>query len=179
MKDPHETKKDPFGHLTNPAHRERAKKIGEFLDEDAPFLRALDVGCSEGFVTAQLEAYMDTVLGIDVSQAAVNRAESDVRDCDDLTFEQADFLEYKPRRKFDLVVVTSMAHLFDDMPAFQEAVGRCLKKRGGRLLVSHVKSASDGDGYLKRLEASGFKAVRSGEFSCGGSVHSIHLLRIV
>ena len=176
MNDPHETKQDPFGHKTNPAHKERINEIANFLGDDAPFLRVLDVGCSEGFPTSRFALMTDHITGIDVSEVAVDRANDEHGD-GDVEFECADFLEYKPKRKFDLVIVTAMPHLFDDMDKFAEAVSRCMKKRGGRLLVSHVKSASDGNGYLSRLEAAGFRAVRSGSFDCGGSEHSIHLLK--
>ena len=177
MNDPHETKQDPFGHKTNPAHKERISEITNFLGDDAPFLRALDVGCSEGFPTSRFALMADHTVGVDVSETAVDRAVDEHGD-DDVDFEVADFLEYKPKRKFDLVVVAAMPHLFDDVDKFSEAVSRCMKKRGGRLLVSHVKSTSDGDGYLSRLEAAGFRVVRSGEFQAGGSVHSIHLLKL-
>jgi|GEM_PF-3413526 len=178
MKDPHETKQDPFGHRTNPAHAERTKRIVEFLEDDAPFRRLLDVGCSEGLVTAHLAQLAAHTTGIDTSEVAIGRANGS-KWKDEADFVVGDFVEYEPVRKFDLVVVAGMPHLFDDVPKFVDAVGRCMKKRGGRLLVSHVKSTSGGDGYLSRLEAAGMKAVRSGEFRAGGSEHSIHLMRLV
>jgi len=173
----YQSKEDPYGIKSSQAHARRMNEIGAFLDEDAPFLRALDVGCGEGCVTAHLAMYVDTMtVGIDVSGTAIKRA---VHSYDqDSEFVEGDFIEYKPRRKFDLVIATGVVDCFlGRIDKFTDAVGRCLKKRGGRLLVSHVKSTSDGDGYLKRLCASGFKAVRSAEFMCGGSVHSIHLLK--
>ena len=73
MNDPHETKQDPFGHKTNPAHATRMTGIGEFIYVDTPFLRVLDVGCSEGFMTARLSTYADGTVGIDVSEVAIKR----------------------------------------------------------------------------------------------------------
>jgi len=172
------TMEDPWGYRSvhRAEHESRALEFCEMLQEFKPLSRVLDVGCAEGFVTYFLVDHAeDEIVGIDVSESAIERAEEMYGDC--CSFDARGLLEFKSRKKFDAVVMTGTMYYVDFGKAVKK-IGKLLKK-GGVLLVSHVKVGSDGDGYLSRFERAGYRAVNSREFECNGLVQSAHVLKRV
>jgi len=159
-------------------HAKRGDVLLSFLSKHTKgqINRLLDVGCAEGYLTHILSDIAKKTIGIDVSKTAINRA---VRDfggmCD---FQVGDLPNLKTKIKFDCVSITgTLYYVVDRWTSVMKVLDRLLRK-GSLLLVSHVKAGSDGDGYLKRLQATGmFDLVDSLEFTCNSNVQSAHLFR--
>ena len=73
---------------------------------------AFEIGCSIGVLTAQLAARCDSLLGVDVSEAALRKARAR---CAALPQVQLEFMSVPgsfPRGSFDLVLVSEVAYYF-------------------------------------------------------------------
>lgn len=102
--------------------------------------RALDVGCGTGTNALWLASGGFSVLGVDVSSVAVERAREKVAGTDlDCRFESLDFLnDDVPGGPFDLVFDFGCLHLFDktgDRAHFAERVASMLAPTGRWLSI--------------------------------------------
>jgi len=122
------------------------------------FRRALDLGCGLGLLSSRLAARIDEVLGIDIAQAAVNRASGAFTGRTNLTFRQGDVLDL-PRGldgQFDLVVIADTlyylpapitAELLESVAA---RVADLLAPGGLCLMANHYFFSFDPDSRLSR-----------------------------
>lgn len=71
------------------------------------FTRALDLGCGLGMLSLKLAEHADAVVGVDIAQAAVDRAAERAKGRGNLIFQQADVLDLPSSfdGRFDLVVI--------------------------------------------------------------------------
>jgi predicted TPR repeat methyltransferase len=116
---------------------------------DRYYGRALDIGCGIGTLTRQLASLAEEVLGLDVSQAAIERArrESPDRRVD---FRQANVMDYDLRSEgpWDLVVIAETVYYlgwrdtFFDVAYFANAVFEATAT-GGRLLLANTFGQPD------------------------------------
>ena len=77
---------------------------------------ALEIGCSIGVLTEQLAARVDSLLAVDVSEAAVARARQRVSTAGTgatVRVEQLDIGEDFPGGQFDLIVLSEVGYYFD------------------------------------------------------------------
>jgi len=89
--------------------------------------RILDLGCSTGWLTAQLAEY-GQVVGTDISDAAIREAKERYPQ---LEFECANFLTAPPRKDlFDIVVAVDVLSCVADQPAFIKRVRESLRPGG-------------------------------------------------
>ena len=121
----------PSGHLRV------LQLVAEFLKEELPVDRALDVGCGTGHSTVALLPYAKSVMGIDVSSAMLAQAQPHDR----IGYRKgyAEALPFRTKH-FDLVTVSAAYHWFDHERFLFEAA-RVL--RGGGWLVLY-KAGSHG-----------------------------------
>ena len=74
------------------------------------FKRGLEVGCSIGVLTRQLATRCDTLLGLDVVQAAVEQARTRCADQPGVTFERMMVPDAWPPGRFDLIVFSEVLY---------------------------------------------------------------------
>lgn len=74
------------------------------------FERALEVGCANGVLTAELASVCDAVLGIDVSSAALRLAESRLADLNHVSLVQAEVPREWPEGTFDLIIFSEILY---------------------------------------------------------------------
>ncbi len=78
----------------------------------ARYAHAIEIGCSVGVLTARLAARCDDLLGIDVAQAALDRAALRCRGLP-VRFELSTLPETSPTGRFDLIVLSEVLYYFD------------------------------------------------------------------
>ncbi len=120
------------------------------------FARALDLGCGLGLMTRLLADRADHVVGMDISEAALERARARGV-TENMEFMQGDALAL-PRSLdggFDLVVITDMIYYlkpFDDamLKRLAERIADLLRPGGVCLLANHFFYAIDAESRISR-----------------------------
>lgn len=98
-------------------------------------LRALDVGCGIGWMTARLAQHCPNVLGIDVARPELERAAVAFGDRPGLSFAFADVFDpVFAEAPFDLIVLASSAQYFPDLGALLDRLLELLG-RGGEVVL--------------------------------------------
>jgi LmbE family N-acetylglucosaminyl deacetylase/SAM-dependent methyltransferase len=103
---------DPWGFETRwYESRKRALTLAALPAEK--YDSALEIGCSIGVLTEQLAARCASILAVDISQQAVDRARARLRSQAHVTVERADVGRRFPERHFDLVMLSEVGYYFD------------------------------------------------------------------
>ena len=98
---------DPWEYEVNPDDLTRRSMLLSELPKRR-YLRALDIGCGEGFVTRHLPA--EKIIGVDLSEQAIARANQ--HSSDRLSFQQGSLFELAGRfsEPFDLIVIAGVLY---------------------------------------------------------------------
>jgi LmbE family N-acetylglucosaminyl deacetylase/SAM-dependent methyltransferase len=103
---------DPWGFETRwYESRKRALTLAALPAEK--YDSALEIGCSIGVLTEQLAARCASILAVDISQQAVDRARARLRQQAHVTVERADVGRRFPQRHFDLIMLSEVGYYFD------------------------------------------------------------------
>lgn len=84
------------------------------------FANTLEIGCSIGVLTQRLKAHTDTLLAIDLSEPALERARARNPD---VTVQRREIPEEYPPGDFDLVIASEVLYYLD-APALEDTIGR-------------------------------------------------------
>ncbi len=122
------------------------------------FVSALDLGCGTGLLARRLLGHADTVLGVDISAAAVARAELAHAGVQGLRFAQGDIADLPDTldEKFDLLVLADSLYYLppplDDaiLKSAASRMARLLRPGGICLLANHFFAGLDADSRLSR-----------------------------
>ena len=120
--------------------------------------RALDLGCGTGLLTRRLLTRADDVLGLDISQAAIDQARTLHAGTPGLSFEQASVLDLPASLdgRFDVVTLADTLYYLPPpledrvLKAVATRVARLLAPGGVLLLANHFFFAADPDSRLSR-----------------------------
>ena len=166
---------DPWA-SADPAYRYQRRKYETILSllPAHRFRSAVDLGCGVGLMTRMLASHADTVLGLDLAQAAIDSAQARTPMPPSVRFAQADLLDL-PRTmdgQFDLVVLADTLYY---LRPIDEALLAQLALRAAQLLVpgglcvlaNHYFTGLDTDSRLSRRIHNAF--VRSPVFSVIGN----------
>jgi cyclopropane fatty-acyl-phospholipid synthase-like methyltransferase len=109
------------------------------------FSRCFEVGCSIGVLTRQLAARCDALLGVDVSETALDQARAR---CADLTHVALELMAVPgawPEGSFDLIVFSEVLYYLG-LPGIQEAASRTLASLapGGVVVLVNWHGVTDG-----------------------------------
>ncbi len=133
---------DPFGFSRNleQFRFQRAMELLESVHPEMKFERALEIGCAEGMFTRTLAVRCESLLAVDLSEIAIERAQ---RNCQDLLNVQ--FAEWDVRRdpvhgSFDLIVATGVLEYILRPATLRDALERITAglKPGGYLLLGNT-----------------------------------------
>ncbi|HYM62665.1 MAG TPA: class I SAM-dependent methyltransferase [Thermoanaerobaculia bacterium] len=153
----YQSKHDPFA-AGLPQFRYQRRKYEALVGmlPDRRYREVLDVGCGIGVLARQLAPHAERVLGIDLSQEAVQRARTLSESVPNLEFSQADVtcLDDDGRR-FDLIVVADiiyyLAPITDAMlKMLASRIAARLAPNGLLLLVNHFFFAVDSPSRMTR-----------------------------
>lgn len=125
---------DPWSFETR-WYEQRKRALTVAILPDERYQRALEIGCSIGVLTETLADRSDSLLALDISQAAVDRARQ--RLGDRAQIERADVSTSFPSGQFDLIVLSEVGYYFgDDLAAVLDAIEAGLAE-GGTLVACH------------------------------------------
>ncbi len=100
---------DPWRFATSDYEREKYAATLAALPA-RPFATALEVGCSIGVLTKQLATRCDSLLALDVAEAALDQARAR---CPDVRFERRAIPDEWPPGAFDLIVFSEVLYYLD------------------------------------------------------------------
>lgn len=132
--------KDPWGYQTNPEDLKRKHYIIStaimFIDWDGggEFIRALDVGCGEGWITKDLPAV--DIYGYEISDVAASRFPKNVKRATDFT------------SKYDLILATGVLYPHYDAHTLHAAIQHMATNI---VITSHIKGWGALDGGFGTL----------------------------
>ncbi len=137
--------------------RRKYEVLVSLLPPGRHYGRALDLGCGLGAMARLLAARTDSVLGLDVAQAAVEQARTRNHDMPHVAFEQADMLDL-PRGldgSFDLIVLSDVLYYLSPLgdavlKALALRMADLLAPGGICLLANHFFFSADADSRLSR-----------------------------
>ncbi|SFS52846.1 class I SAM-dependent methyltransferase [Halostagnicola kamekurae] len=109
---------------------EYGEDLLEWLDPE-PGDRVLDVGCGTGQLSAEIASRGAGVVGIDTSEAMIERARSSHSNC---SFVRADATEFDLDEPFDAVFSNAALHWISDQDAALESIRNALRP-GGRFVA--------------------------------------------
>jgi predicted TPR repeat methyltransferase len=127
------------------------------LVPDRVYENALDLGCGIGLLTERLASRAGHVLGLDVSQVAIDAARTRLAHNPALEFRQADILNLPDDLdgRFDLIVVADVLYYLSPMSDamlkhMAQRLRRLLKPGGVCVLANHFFFEIDPDSRLSR-----------------------------
>jgi LmbE family N-acetylglucosaminyl deacetylase/SAM-dependent methyltransferase len=94
-------------------YEERKRDITVASLPRARYESGLEVGCSTGELTASLAARCESLLAVDISDAAVSRASKRTEELSNVRVERADVTRNFPSGPFDLVMISEVAYYWD------------------------------------------------------------------
>ena len=104
----------------------------------ARYRSALEIGCSIGVLTAQLAARCDSLLSVDVSEAALAQARERCGALGHVKFERMQLPGEMPDGSFDLIVLSEVGYYWSrgDLQRTAEELAK-RQPAGGHLLLVH------------------------------------------
>lgn len=138
-----EEREDPWGY-TNEYEQTKYEQTLELIPE-VPIAKALEIGCAEGHFTAQLAPRTASLLAVDISQTALDRAAERCGDHPQVRFEQLDLTRDPIPGQFDLIVCSEVLYYFgrrDRLRSFVDKLTAALTP-GGQLVMAHANLAVD------------------------------------
>jgi len=120
-----------------------SKKVGNRIS-------ILDVGCGDGTLAQYLRTDENYILGIDVSDSAIQKANEN-NTYSNVSFFQTSFEDFQPNNeKFDAIVFVASIHHMDMMNAIDKAK-KLLAKNGVLVIVGLAKPSSLSDWILELM----------------------------
>lgn len=123
---------------------------------DGPFEHALEIGCGEGVFTSQLAPLCRSLLAVDISSRALERARHRCGDFPQVLCEARALPAAYPDGPFDVMVASDVLYYLvpDDLSVAASRIESSLRA-GGRLVALHyappVNAVTNGDAVHDRL----------------------------
>ena len=115
--------------------------VAFFEGYDRPRARVLDLGCGQGRDSLMAARHGHEVVGVDLSEIGIAQMVEDAEaEGLDVTGVVSDVLKFRPRRKFDVVLLDRVLHLLlddDERLAGLDLAAR-LTRKGGHVLIADV-----------------------------------------
>jgi 2-polyprenyl-3-methyl-5-hydroxy-6-metoxy-1,4-benzoquinol methylase len=138
-------REDPWGYDTKYGSRRFGREL-ELIDSVSSRRKmhvVLEVGCAEGHFTELLAPRCDSLLAVDVSSVALDRARTRCRDTPNVHFAHWDLRTDDVPGEFDLVVATSVLEYLKSPRALRVARAKLVAavRPAGWLLIGNVRLA--------------------------------------
>lgn len=124
------------------------KEIGEYLNNNKDIIKVCEIGCGTGdFTELYYKENCMEVLGIDISDNAINICKNRFKKYSTIDFQSIEVLAMSEERKFDLVICMDILHYYDDN-VIEAILDKMLKiKEGdGKYVLAIPLSDDDSDG---------------------------------
>ena len=128
---------DPWGFESTAYEAAKRRATLAMLFPDR-FGRALEVGCANGVLTAELAGVCDAVLAIDVSPAALQLAQQRVAELENVSLARAEVPREWPEGTFDLIVFSEILYFLsrEEISQIARLAWQSLTEDGVCLLVN-------------------------------------------
>lgn len=173
---------DPWNFAASAYEREKYQATLNALPRDR-YNSGLEVGCSIGELTRLLSSRCDHLLGVDVSNIALEEARRRTADLPNISYQQAELPAAWPDGVFDLIVLSEVLYFLSarEIVELAERVGRALSPSGDCLLVNFtcpIDGGIQGDAaaelFLSEWETHGFEPI---PLAVGAASYRIDLAR--
>jgi SAM-dependent methyltransferase len=134
---------DPWSFATSDYE---AEKYARSLAALRPsYASAFEIGCSIGVFTQQLAEKCESLLAVDISDRALERARIRCAALHQITFERAAFPHDDPQRTFDLITCCEVAYYWSDadLALARDRIAADLAPGGDLLLVHWLPKVDD------------------------------------
>jgi SAM-dependent methyltransferase len=133
---------DPFGFARDPERfrYQRAMEMLQAVSKGRNFAHALEIGCAEGMFTRKLAECCDTVVAVDLSKIALERARKHCSDLFNVQFAEWDVRGDSVNGVFDLIVATGVLEYILRPSTLRDALERMTAglRPGGYLLLGNT-----------------------------------------
>ncbi len=145
-------RRDPWSYQTSELEQGKYRDILSLLPNATD--ATLEVGCAEGVFTQMLSSKVNSLMAVDSSPIALDRARKALVGHPSVEFQQLDISHGSPGSEFDLIVASEILYYLGDAAEISRVGQRMLEwlKPQGYLLLCHMRSQSD--------EAGGFPVPR-------------------
>ena len=137
------TQQDPWKY-TSSYEQTKYEQTLELLPK-APITRALELACAEGHFTMQLAPRVESLLAVDISQIALERAAERCSGLKNITYLQLDFMTDAVPGRFDLIVCSEVLYYCGSLQMLQVVARKIADaiEPGGYLLTAHANLVVD------------------------------------
>jgi predicted TPR repeat methyltransferase len=140
---------DPWDLENSAYERDRCAELLKMID-GRRYRRVLEIGCGAGYLTRMLAPHADHIVGLDISQTAIERARSLSTSQTQVDFRVANIMEYKPQvdGPWDLVVFTETICYLGWLYPFFDVAWLAVQlfeatRSGGRLMLANSMDESE------------------------------------
>ena len=112
---------------------------------DEPVGAAMEVACAEGIFTRMLRPHVDSLLAVDISTRALERARGRCADLDPIRFDTFNLITDAPPEGLDLIVCSEVLYYLEDASHLRQVADKfgAALKEGGRFVTAHAHQLSD------------------------------------
>ena len=112
---------------------------------DEPVGRAMEVACAEGIFTRMIHPHVDSLLAVDISTRALERARKRCADLDGISFDTYNLITDTPPEGLDLIVCSEVLYYLDGASRLREIAAKfsAALKDGGRFVTAHAHQLTD------------------------------------
>jgi len=137
----YDRKADPWGFSSSEYEREKYDITLASLPREQ-YEAGLEVGCSIGVLTARLAERAASLLGVDVTERALQQARERCAGFPWVRFERLQVPQEMPHGRFDLIVVSEVAYYWEraDLEMAADRIAGC-QMAGGHLVLVHLTEA--------------------------------------
>ena len=134
---------DPWSFETSEYERDKYRHTLAALGARR-FDRALEVGCSIGVFTAMLAPWCEELIGVDVSERALEQARERLAGASGVSLEMRDVAAEMPQGSFDLIVCSEVLYYFGRDLLLEMLGGlEAALRPGGSLLAVHWRPRTE------------------------------------
>ena len=136
---------DPWGYASTPNEGRRHQDELKMLDAvraGAKFGKVLEIGCAEGIFTEMLAERCDSLLAVDISPVALERARERRKWGEQVRFQELDVRADPLPGPFDLIVIVHVLEYIRNRNALSRIREKVIAslRNGGYLLLGHVSN---------------------------------------
>lgn len=135
---------DPWNFETSEYEAEKYAETIKALPREK-YKNAFEIGCSIGVLTEKLAAKCEQILAIDVSEKALEKAETRCKNLPQINFKKMNFPQEIPERFFDLILISEVGYYLapEDWTKASEKVFAHLNENGQIALVHWLPEVHD------------------------------------
>ncbi|MFE4521034.1 class I SAM-dependent methyltransferase [Cytobacillus firmus] len=133
----------------------KTKKRVDWIIGNTKGNNILDVGCSQGIISIILGKKGKNVIGIDISEKAINFAKSlilnEEKKITNVEFFTSDFIrEFSSSDKFDTIIITEVLEHYNNSSPFLSKAYKFLKPKG-QILITVPFGINEHPGHIRTL----------------------------